>query len=392
MIKLFTPLSNKTLPIVIAILLFLLLNPYYTWWLNASPLYRILLNFTIPLLFFFSKEKKDKGTPIILYLIATFLYVFLGFVMGRFSIIGSISASICFLFSFVFWANRALLFDVFEQLINILFVVLGLAVVAWIFYLLGIISPMGTVSPPTMPSLSYTVYPFFIISNDLMMNNVIIRFSGPFNEPGVVGTLVVLILVVKKYNLKDIRLVTLFIAGLLSLSLAFYLISVFFCLFYLAIVKHKIVPVCLIIVFLGLFYWQTKDDPILSSTIYERVKWNDETGSISGDNRSNDMVDAYYNKTKGTFAYYFGTNDPDWYNHVAGGESSSYKNVICINGVITVVLYLLFLIQLGWVNKRNLSGFILYIAVLFMNFYQRSSLFSLPVLFLYCCMAKADKQ
>ncbi len=389
--KRFAPLANKRLPLLIAILLVLVLNPYFTWWLSSTtPLYRIVLNLAIPVLFYLSNEKKDK-TPIGLYLIATFLYVFVGLVLGRTSIIGAISASICFLYIFVFSANRQLLFDVLEQLINILFVIIGLSVLAWIVYLTGHLSPMGSIHSPAIADVTYTVYPLFVVSNQFFEYDSVIRFSGPFMEPGFLGTLVALILVAKKFNLKDIRLIVLFIAGLLTLSLAFYLISAFFGLFYLAVEKRKIVSTVLLVGLVGVFYWQTKDNPVLSQTIYERIEWNSETKSISGDNRSNDLVDAYYERIKGTSEFYFGTSDPNWYQNVAGGNSATYKNVICINGFITVALYLLFLLQLGWVNKRSLAGFILFAAVLLMNFYQRSSFYSLPVLYLYCCMAKADK-
>ena len=379
--KIFTPIANKRLPLVIAILILLLLNPYFIWWLSSTtPLYRIILSFVIPVLFYLSKEKKDRGTPVALYLLATIFYVLVGLILGRTSIIGAVSASICFLYIFVFFANRQLLFDVLEQLINFLFVIVGLSVLAWIVYLTGHLSPLGTLQSPMIADITYTVYPLFIVSNNLFEYDSVLRFSGPFIEPGFLGTLAALILVAKKYNLKDVRLIVLFIAGLFTLSLAFYLISAFFGLFYLAVEKRKVLATVLLVGMVGVFYWQTKDNPVLSQTIYERVEWNSETKSISGDNRSNDLVDAYYERIKGTSDFYFGTSDPNWYQNVAGGNSATYKNVICINGFITVALYLLYLLQLGWVNKRSLAGFILFAAVLLMNFYQRSSFYSLPVL------------
>lgn len=390
MMKLFAPLSNKRLPIILAILFLLLLNPYYVWGLSSYPLFRILLNFIIPVLFCFSKEKKEKKTPVLIYLLATFLYVFIAFAIGRASIIGSITSSICFLYVFVFWANRELLFDVLEQLINLLFVIVGIAVIAWILYLFGFLSPIGEIVPPMRDDTTYSVYPFFVISNNIFEFDSVFRFCGPFTEPGFLGTLVALILVAKKFNLKDIRLIALFVSGLLSLSLAFYLISAFFALFYLAVEKRKIIPVLLLVGLAGAFYIYTKDDPILSATIYERVAWDSDSDNIAGDNRTNDATEQYYKKIKGTGAFYLGTSDPNWYQNVAGA-GTSYKTAICINGFIIVALYLLYLLQLGWVNKRNLAGFILFAAVLLMNFYQRPSLYSLPVLFLYCCMAKADK-
>lgn len=389
--RLFTPLNHKWLPLVIALLLLLLLNPYYFWWLNTSPLYRILLNTTIPLFFFFSREKKENKTPIVLYLVATFLYVALGFVMGRASIIGTISASICFLYVFVFLSNRTLLFDVLEQLINVLSILLVLALASWLLYLIGQNAPLGIINYPMSPDLTYTVYPFFVVSNQFYGFDNVVRFSGPFLEPGFLGTLSALLLVSKKFNLKDIRLIVIFISGLFTLSLAFYLISAFFGLFYLAVEKRRIVSVLVLVSLVGIFYAYTKDDEILSSMIWERIEWDAESKSIAGDNRSNDQVDYYYERIKGTSDYYLGTSDPNWYQNVAGGESATYKSVICINGFINVAIYLLYLIQLGWVNKRNWAGFILFVAVLLMNFYQRSSFYSLPVLFLYCCMAKADK-
>lgn len=373
----------EIVPFISAFFIFMLLNPFYFWGLNFSHLYRIVLTLSVCYIFYCNRDRNLNIGKHVLYIIATFCYVFFGALQGRASVIGTISASLCFFYIFIFTAKDSFRLKVLDYFISIFAIMCGIGAIFWMLYLYGIKFPLGMIYCPTQPDRSYFVYPFFIVEDYSFGDADVFRYYGPFNEPGVVGTIATLLLVCKNFEIKNWRVLTIFISGLLSLSLFFYIVVVIYLCFYSIFIKRNILYMILLIGGVFLFYNNTKDNYLIYNTIWGRLEWDSTEKSISGDNRSNEQVDKYYDTIKGTTEYYWGTTDSNWYQTVANGESSSYKNVICIHGAICVFFYIFYLLHIGYVNRRSLFAFILYSAVVIANFYQRSSIFSLPILFLY---------
>jgi hypothetical protein len=71
-------------------------------------------------------------------------------------------------------------------------------------------------------NLFFTNYYFFI-----QLDHDLIRFYSVFDEPGVLGTLASLILLGCKYNFKKIENIFILIGGMLTFSLAFYIITLY---------------------------------------------------------------------------------------------------------------------------------------------------------------------
>lgn len=123
--------------------------------------------------------------------------------------------------------------------------------------------------------------------------------------------------------------------------------------------------------------------------MWSRFEWNATEGKFAGDNRMTEDGERYIEKIKGTHEYYFGVDNISEF-WKAAGESSSYKNIIAMYGIIFFVLYCAFFVKLGKDNCNTRSSFVLYLLLFSVNMYQRVDLYSLPIMFLYSYLARRD--
>lgn len=87
--------------------------------------------------------------------------------------------------------------------------------------ILGISMPAKSIQPLNKAKqASYLAYTFYVTTNQWGAD-ILPRFFGYYDEPGVVGTLSGLILMTRKFNLKKLINIPIFIGGLLSFSLFF---------------------------------------------------------------------------------------------------------------------------------------------------------------------------
>lgn len=100
---------------------------------------------------------------------------------------------------------------------------------------LGYISPIGQITIEQHDRV-YTVYPLLVLDKGVD----ILRFYGPFNEPGVVGTLGAVLLCTQKFNFKDWRTLIILLAGVLSMSLFFFALVIGYGVVYLVFLRKNI--------------------------------------------------------------------------------------------------------------------------------------------------------
>lgn len=379
---------RRRAPLLAAVVLFLDLRPYFAWPFIENSFVKLILLLILTFIFFSNKKVvTNRDFPyIIVFLLATLCYVFLGFTCGRINFNGFLNSLTLFLLISLPLCKKQFGEKVLNTFATLFSLLVGISLLSWIINQTIGLPQLGTLELVGQ-NRSYLHYPFFVIEIENYAIMDILRFSGPFDEPGVVGTYGALILAVYRFNFKDWRMVIIFIAGIFSFSLFFYIVSFVYLLFYYVVVKKKVIASIFLLASLFAFYLGTKDNPIFYEYIWKRTEWNDESKTIEGNNRSNDSVDAYLKRIRGTSEYYIGTSDDNWYNTVAGGSSATYKSIICINGIIFFVLYVGFFILLGTSNKKTKSEAILYCIVVLANFYQRSSIYFPVTVFLYCAFA-----
>jgi len=360
---------NYFLPAIAAILLFVVLGPYFVWGLISNDVFLGGVGAILAFLFLKNNEIKKNAK----------LFVFISFVMVLYCLTSGVSFfGFIFLgFSvFVAFGKEDFTKKTFNIFINIYAAILLISSLVWIGVLLGLVSPIGNIAPLNeLNTFDYTVYPLTVQMNSLYA----FRFCGPFEEPGVIGTMNVILLFILDMNRKDWKTYALILSGALSLSLFFY-IGVFLFFLIKNITKLRIIYLLIIALFIVAFYEVTKDNEILSERVWERVEWNKEEGTFAGNNRMDYEADKIYESKKWSLDWWIGDRNFNSYASAFEG-SSSYKVVVLRCGMICFALYVLFFLL--YAHKYCKGTKMLLFTVLFLTtIYQRPWMFGIGYFFL----------
>ena len=218
----------------------------------------------------------------------------------------------------------------------------------------------------------YIAYPFMVISDDF--DNF--RFCGYYDEPGVIGNLSGVLLIVNQCNMRDWKNWVLMLSGIFSFSLFFYVLVSLYILFF-GSKKGKIALIFLIAIALT---YLANSDNVFSNLILARLEMGDD-GSLVGDNRTNETFGHFYDTFLRSDKLWFG------YGHMyssivvdTGGQS--YKHLIVDYGIIMSILYVVafFFYYLSYNVKKKHLCFLL--MILFSVLYQRPFISYLVYLFL----------
>ena len=204
---------------IFAICLVLSIPPYFLWQLS-SPY------FVIGCLLIAAKHAKlsDRTANDMFFMfLLTGIYFFYGFLNST-SLQGTLY--VC-LIPILFYADRKFLTDAFEKFVYVFSITLAFSIIQFILVqILGISMPAKSIQPLNKAKqASYLAYTFYVTTNQWGAD-ILPRFFGYYDEPGVVGTLSGLILMTRKFNLKKLINIPIFIGGLLSFSLFFYVIAI----------------------------------------------------------------------------------------------------------------------------------------------------------------------
>lgn len=369
-----------------AIMLFLFIPPYFMWGIMSSYYLSIPLTLLLCLLFYKKKRRFSKTDKklILLFAITLFYYTLNGLLHGT-NIMGVIARLLVLAYIAVPFAKESFSKQVYSKFLSILSIVLGISLLSYILFFTGVISPIGVITQQEGEVLeTFDVYPLLVVQRGFDF----LRFSGPFVEPGEVGTLSAILLCVQRFNFKDKRIIPIFISGLLSFSLFFYVLVIVYGGIYLLTIKKNYFVFILFGALLVGFYLKTKDDPVLYPLIWERIEWDEQNQQFKGDTRKGADVDDYYDNFKKTPQYWTGASKEEvarFWRIV--GSTSSYKVVVITDGMIFLALYLLFFIFYAYHYRRSNKEFLLFVLVLLANTYQRANIYNILYLFLYTYFA-----
>lgn len=371
---------------IAAVMLFLFIPPYFMWGLLSNNVFRIIFTILECGIFYHFRDKADTRDMGLKFLfIGTLLYYILGGIINEQSnLFGVIARFTTMLLITIPFMKREFSRLVYEDFLNIYVVFISISLSVYICAQLGYISPIGQITIEQHDRV-YTVYPLLVLDKGVD----ILRFYGPFNEPGVVGTLGAVLLCTQKFNFKDWRTLIILLAGVLSMSLFFFALVIGYGVVYLVFLRKKYLIAVLFTVCFTLFYVQTKEDPVLYNTLWQRFEWDETNHKFKGDNRKNDAVDKFYDELKKKPAFWFGSPKSEverFWKLV--GETSSYKVIVLNSGMIFLILYLLFFVILAKKHKTNNKAFILFILVLVANTYQRPDIYSIVMIFIYSYFAR----
>ena len=216
----------------------------------------------------------------------------------------------------------------------------------------------------------YVQYPMLVVPNDITHLNFIYRFHFILDEPGAVGTLATMFLLAENYTLNKWQNIIVFISGILSLSLFFFICTVLYIVFYKLKSAKGLISVTIIVGFVVWGFWYVDSNFFeISNLLGDRLEF--DNGHLSGDNRSNESFDVAYERflIEGNDIL-FGKGEGA-HNRIAPGIQT-YKMVIYDNGLVYVILSALFFLsyaigQLNKYPKRCITYLLFYVFL----YYQR---------------------
>ena len=374
--------KQDKLAVLSALLIFILMKPYF-FWANIAQNYYAITVLHIILGLCFLRNLKFTNKISIGYLV-WFLGVIILNVLVRkqnLNVFISLLPLVFLPFSKKDFADK-----VYQSFLDILTVIFSLSLVSYFGALLGFLHPISIIPPlNSIKSFYYYVYPFLVTDSP-----VLLRFFSVFDEPGVVGTICGIILCIQRFNLKDKRSIVILVAGLCSLSLFFIiLVTVYFLLYYI-FVTRSIKKLLVILLCIGAAIILIKSSPILNEVLGERLIYDTSTRTLQGDNRYGDVTKDVLLNIIGTKEFWFGIENKTLFLEMVQG-TSSILNTIVLNGMLFFLAFSLFYISYGWATRHTLFSFFLFVFVFLAHIYQRPDTFHPESIFLWTYLARNSR-
>ena len=384
-----------------SILFFLTLNPFFIWetyrggFLSSSgfPLIKVMYFVVIVLDCFYLMGNmkivnRDFTSAGAILLAAFFLVLFSGVVQGEFPALLTMNMVVLFFTILLQIDLKIAIFEAFKKVFAFLLVP---GIVFSVIAFLGINVPHDIIlSEAAVKSNNYVQYlhfPFCVQitkSYDIFSNLNRFRLCGVLDEPGRVGTMCAFFLASDKFNLRKNINKILLISGLLSLSVAFILLTLAYLLMDAVINKNKKRIYLIAGLFMGYLIFEfIPFNNIALTTLQGRLMLS--SGHLAGDNRTNSDFIQYASTFFHSDDFYnilFGYGSGSTYSTMTSmnnGYSSSFIALFLDYGVVGFIAIVAWPIVFWATNKKQNGNSKLAITLLIINLinlYQRPSAFS----------------
>ena len=189
---------------------------------------------------------------------------------------------------------------------------------------------------------SYTNFFFFLLDDRELWNILIPRFNSVFLEPGHMGTTIIMLLATQIGKWKKWYNVVLFVALLMSFSLAAYCLGVMLLFLRLWMLRRKIVLKILgLVSFLGVIvggsFVYNDGDNMLNNLIVMRLEVSDTGDDFKGNNRVSEDFEKEFESFLGSSDILFG-REMDY----EGWGNSGYRVYIYDYGMAGFALFFVF--------------------------------------------------
>lgn len=330
------------------------LNPWFLW--PIGSLYIVPAAFFVLIAMFVSSTMYENIFSRTDYLLPLTAYIILGYYL-LFVNSGNINAFIGSFFQIVvfmslFMLDKQILFTLTSFLSKAMACLLIVSIPFYLLYLLGFTFP-STNAQYGDGLYTYTNFYFFLLDDRSI--SIFPRFHSVFLEPGHLGTATVLLLFAQCGYWRKWYNVILWIATLMTFSLAAYVLSVVVIFLNLwmrgkNIFKKALFVICCVAgTVIGSFFYNDGEN-LIHDLIVIRLEI-DEEGGLSGDNRVAGWFEDEYDSYLQSSDVFFGRD----YDYSIPGNSG-YRLYIYENGLIglflVILLYLTFLIKA--IDKRVL--------------------------------------
>ena len=243
-----------------------------------------------------------------------------------------------------------------------------LGIIAYVSYIFSLGIPYRIVPFYDRIDTNYVDFKFAYLTTRIFTS----RLCGLFNEAGYFGTIIALVLIADNVNLRKIGNIILLVAGILTFSLAYFILIIFAVLYRGLKDRTTIIIVLLTALALAVAL------PVLSEKfpevelLLDRFMFND--GEWVGDNRSSDSVDLTFMKmftNNENLAFGYGSG---YLKYLDETGTSSYKGLIIDYGLVGTILFLglLFLSARSLMKSQNVTKrSMLLLICFFLSVYQR---------------------
>lgn len=352
--------------IIGAVAILVAFNPYIVWHfpIDATGIACGII-FVLSLLHFKTYQSSFFAMVVIIA-----LYIYMA-VYSELSIMGLIALlMICP----IFLTSKRFLNDVYGKFVTLYSALIFISLIVFLLVaFLDIRLPYYQIEPlnEEKEKITYYAYPFLVyVENGGFLN---FRFHGIFDEPGVVGTISGAVMLIENFNLKRTRNIPIFLSGVFSLSLFFFLISSIF-----VLLKSKLSVKMAASFLIILLYVLLSQNEVLDSLLFSRFELSD-SGGFAGDTRDH-MSESWYKNFCNSPSFYFGLGGGSHAVYNYGG--ASYKDLIIDYGIVFMVLYALsfFWAALSLLKKR--MDVVLYLVIIGSVIYQRPFINNIGYVFL----------
>lgn len=366
--------------VVAGLLLFYKIRPYFFWFgIFESNYVNAFVTIILGTIFFLNLRKMDKSNKVLMALFGIILlaYPFVG--AQNLNVFVSIAPLV-----FLPFASDVFCRKLLTSFTGIYCLVIAVSLVVWALSLFGGIHPYKVIPPLNeLKDIYYNVYPLLVRPSDGGF-----RFSGPFDEPGVVGTMSGLLFCCQK-DLYSRNSLILLLSGICSLSLFFFVIAALYFSYSLLFSQKGIKGVIIFLISVVIGILALRSSPILSEKILSRLQFDSSSGMIAGDNRNASFALDIVSNMSGTKEFWLGIEDK-WEFRKKVAYSSSFLNVIIMYGFLFAMLIIIFYISYGWVNRKNKMSFLVYVFIVAGTLYQRPEIFDPSYIFLFTFLAKKE--
>lgn len=375
--------NKKSSALIAGVLLYCLSFPYFFWPIVLNPYWNFILGMILAYIFY--ANKAIFSSKVRMLLIAFLAILVLYWRTSGYNIFFFLLLSPVLMIPFCndSFANKA-----YQYFFTIYSVVIAISIVEYILAVLGVISPLFTIPP--LNELKGDVYKVYFTM--ITLDTPPVRFSGSYDEPGVVGTMSAIMLAKENFNYKDKRVIVVFLAGLLSMSLFFY-IAVFICWVINILRKKKLITsVLLISAILSFAVFIIMRVPVLTEKIADRLSFDERTESFAGDNRVDKLIVADYLDSMEGRTFWFGIEDKEGYLDLVEGSSSIF-NTIIVHGWLFIICYSLYFVTYFYSYKERRVPFAIFVFLFLATIYQRPfMMFSYFFIFLFTFMARNNSE
>lgn len=388
------PMSEISV-LLISVLAFLMLEPFFIWQ-TTKLLYVVYFLVFISLYFFNFKQavlNHDLAYTIILLIFFLLYIAFLPMINGKIFLLPLKFVPIVTIFLYL---KNTEIIRCFNWFFILFAVSLIPAIVVWFLMINQINLSFEKIylnkQINSLDNIYYlkgygAVISSLVIHKLHSANFYITRLCGMYNEPGLVGTIAALLLAADRYRLKNIRNFIVFTGGLLSLSLAFYILSIIWFLF-----KRSLITTALLIIGFLIFkllyysvpfFHEIIDIAVIGKfriLIQSHIEIFDDRGSVE----LTKLFNYYLSSNVSSIAFGLGANATNVY---ASG-TASWKSLFINFGVFGVLLLISYLFVGFFAIKKKYSNnkvqYLYYFSVVYLlSLYQRNAIWIMPYVLIY---------